>query len=167
VAAITNTGFTTDDIRGFWSRHVVLGGIVTDACGIVLEDAFNIGTITNQFGIRIGALTQGSTNHGIVLDGDGAGSDIVFGATQDSSIYHSTYLTLDSDGGIQIGTGTAQEVGFYGATPVGQATAMTVSDTNIPNSGDATTDAIIANLQTRVDELEAMLDTTTGVGIVA
>lgn len=35
--------------------------------------------------------------------------------------------------------------------------AMTTSDTNTPNSGDATTDAIISNLQTRVDELEAAL----------
>ena len=34
---------------------------------------------------------------------------------------------------------------------------LTASDTNTPNSGDATTDNIIANLQTRVDELEARL----------
>jgi hypothetical protein len=42
------------------------------------------------------------------------------------------------------------------AKTLGQA-SLTASDTNTPNSGDATTDAIIANLQTRVDELEAIL----------
>jgi len=36
-------------------------------------------------------------------------------------------------------------------------TTLTTSDTNTPNSGDATTDLIIANLQTRVDELEAII----------
>ena len=56
-------------------------------------------------------------------------------------------------------------VGLYGVDPVDQAVAMTASDTNSPNSGDATTDAIIANLQARVDELEAGLDSSTGIGV--
>lgn len=59
-----------------------------------------------------------------------------------------------------------KNLGFYGATGVTKASALTASDTNTPNSGDATTDAIIANLQTRVDELEAALDSTTGVSLI-
>ena len=57
-------------------------------------------------------------------------------------------------------------VGLYGNTPIDQGAALTASDTNTPNSGDVTTDAIIANLQTRVDELEARLNTSTGIGVI-
>jgi len=65
-----------------------------------------------------------------------------------------------------IWSGIEKAVGFYGTDPVTQGAALTTSDTNSPNSGDATTDAIIANLQTRVDELEARLDSSTGVGLI-
>jgi len=62
--------------------------------------------------------------------------------------------------------GFDKAVGFYGNQPISQPSALTASDTNTPNSGDATTDAIIANLQTRVDELEAILDSSTGIGVL-
>lgn len=65
-----------------------------------------------------------------------------------------------------IWSGLNVNVSFYGEEEVSQGAALTASDTNTPNSGDATTDAIIANLQTRVDELEARLDSTTGVGLI-
>lgn len=119
-AGVTNSGFTTSLIRGFYNRNVVIEGTVTKVYGLHLDNAINLGTITNQYGIWIEDQTSGSNNYGIVLDGDGAGADIVFGATQDSSIYHSTYLTLDSDGGVQIGTGATQEIGLFGVTPVQQ-----------------------------------------------
>lgn len=65
-----------------------------------------------------------------------------------------------------IWSGIEKFVGFYGTQPVSQGAALTTSNTDSPNSGDATTDAIIANLQTRVDELEARLDSSTGVGLI-
>jgi hypothetical protein len=44
-------------------------------------------TISKQAGLWIEALSAGSSNYGIVLDGDGAGSDIVFGPNQEVSMY--------------------------------------------------------------------------------
>lgn len=73
-------------------------------------------------------------------------------------------IQLEIDGALNHDGTTA---GFYGTIPVAQAGMMTVSDTNSPNSGDATTDAIILNLQIRVDELEDMLsENFGGIGIV-
>jgi hypothetical protein len=65
----------------------------------------------------------------------------------------------------QLWVSVHQKVGFYNNPGIAKGAALTVSDANTPNSGDATTDAIIANLQTRVDELEARLDSSTGVGL--
>ena len=57
-------------------------------------------------------------------------------------------------------------VGFYSETPVVQASAMTAPDASAPDTGDAGTNALIINMRARINELEAMLDSTTGVGIV-
>ena len=62
--------------------------------------------------------------------------------------------------------GINKKVGFYGQTGINQGASLTASDTNSPNTGDAITDAIIENLQTRVDELEARLNSSTGVGLI-
>ena len=80
-------------------------------------------------------------------------------------------------------------IGLFATTPVGQASAMTTQltqitfvDENTPDfsmssltttsaAGFATLDEaqafveVVANLQTRVQELEAMLDTSPGIGI--
>jgi hypothetical protein len=85
-------------------------------------------------------------------------------------------------------------IGFYGTTPVAQAAAMTAQDTSITHAAPGTPDfalqalvdsgvasawgfatqdeghtllQVVLNLQTRVAELEAALDATTGVGLVA
>jgi len=44
---------------------------------------------TNLTGLWIDKQTEGTNNRGIVLNGDGAGSDIVLGASQEASIYAS------------------------------------------------------------------------------
>lgn len=62
--------------------------------------------------------------------------------------------------------GNAGTFGLHG-TQVAQAAAPTAADPGVPNSGDATTDAIIANLQARVAELEAMLGASAGIGVHA
>lgn len=51
------------------------------------------GTVTNVSGLWIDNQTLGTNNRGIVLNGDGAGSDIVFGPSQGARIYsESGYL---------------------------------------------------------------------------
>lgn len=83
-----------------------------------------------------------------------------------------------------------RNVGFYGNQGVSQASALTASLTTITHTEPGTPDyaiqnlttttpygfvsqdegnsvlKVVANLQTRVDELEAALDTSTGVGLI-
>ena len=47
------------------------------------------GTVTNVSGLWIDKQTMGTNNYGIVLNGDGDGADIVFGASQEARIYSS------------------------------------------------------------------------------
>ncbi len=55
------------------------GSTVTDMYGFYMKSVANFDNITNLYGIYLPAISGGSNNYGIVLDGDGAGSDIVFG----------------------------------------------------------------------------------------
>lgn len=83
-----------------------------------------------------------------------------------------------------------QNVGFYGKDPVAQASALTAALTTITHTAPGTADyaiqnltnsspygfvsqdegnsvlAVIANLQARVNELEAALDSSTGIGVI-
>ena len=43
--------------------------------------------ITNLYGMYIEKMTGGTNNYGLVLDGDGAGADILFGPNQEARIY--------------------------------------------------------------------------------
>jgi hypothetical protein len=49
--------------------------------------ASNLIAITNQTGMWIDKQSKGTTNYGIVLNGDGAGSDIVFGSANNIKLY--------------------------------------------------------------------------------
>lgn len=84
-----------------------------------------------------------------------------------------------------------KNVGFYGTDPVTQASALTAALTSLTHTAPGTPDyaiqdlttttpygfvtqdegntvlSVILNLQVRVNELEAALDSTTGVGLVS
>lgn len=47
----------------------------------------------------------------------------------------------------------ATGIGFYGVTPVARATAPTAADASALNTGDATSDAVIGNMRTRLGEV--------------
>jgi len=51
----------------------------------------------------------------------------------------------------------ATGVGFFGATPVAKAAALTAANASALNTGDATSDAVIGNMRTRIAELESKL----------
>jgi hypothetical protein len=53
--------------------------------------------ITNLYGMYIKKMTAGANNYGLVLAGDGAGADIVFGASQQASIYSASGLLYAKD----------------------------------------------------------------------
>jgi len=49
------------------------------------------------------------------------------------------------------------KIAFYGSTPVVKATALTAIDASALNTGDATSDTVINNMRTRINELETKL----------
>jgi hypothetical protein len=61
-------------------RHIYLKDRGDQLGGATLD-------VTSQTGLWIDKQALGSSNYGIVLDGDGAGADIVFGPTQSERIY--------------------------------------------------------------------------------
>lgn len=102
------------------------------------------------------------------------------------------YPGTGNDDGLVVGRSTSDLVGFYNSTPVDQGAALTTALTTItPADAEGSPDYAIAaitsstpfgfasaqeaisvlyvikNLQTRVNELEARLDASTGVGLIA
>lgn len=64
-------------------------------------------------------------------------------------------------------SGSAAKLAFYGGTTVVRGAALTAADAGIVNTGDATTDGVINNMRTRINELEARLGSATGVNLFA
>jgi len=95
---INEANITADSMTGFKSVGNVLSGTtVTDVYGMFIE-APTAGTITNEYGIWLEQQTRGTNRMGIVLDGDGAGTDIVFGPNQEARIYSSSGELFVEDG---------------------------------------------------------------------
>ncbi len=76
---------------------------------------------------------------------------------QNMTMSNTKNFILSNATGSMMGTAADQKFALWGVPPIAQPTALTAADVNVPNSGDATTDAIIANLQTRNQELETKL----------
>lgn len=121
-----NYGGTVSNMRGVWGRidtESVNGDTnITNAYSIFANAGFykfggsvNIGSyygfygedistitgatnITNAYGMCLQKQTKAANNYGIVLAGDGAGSDIVFSPAQNVSIYSSTGELFVKDG---------------------------------------------------------------------
>ena len=110
---------------------------------------------TEDAGLNDGGTTIGFQVHQAATDtGYSTGASMLFNVfANGSSTVADTMFAIDKNG-----------VAFYNTAPVAQPSALTASNTGTPNSGDATTDNIIANLQTRVDELESKLQS---LGLIA
>lgn len=135
-------------------------------------------TDTNRFKIGDGTTAWTSLAYANVgIDGSGNVTGVV---------------GLTTTGPTALGDGVGDTVGFYGATGVVQASGLTTTLTTITHDAPGTPDyalsgdltntsaygfttedqlrtvlSVVANLQARVDELEAALDSTTGVGLIA
>ncbi|MBU1457047.1 MAG: hypothetical protein KKD01_20220 [Proteobacteria bacterium] len=73
-------------------------GTITNAYGAKIDNSAIVANVTNHYGIWLEPFTGTSVSKGIVLNGDGAGADIVFGAGQDASIYYDgTDLNIKTD----------------------------------------------------------------------
>lgn len=65
-------------------------------------------------------------------------------------------LQTISGGPVRIGK-TTSTIGFFNVPPVAKPTALTTKNTGTLNTGDATSDTIINNMRTRINELETKL----------
>lgn len=81
--------------------------------------------------------------------------------------YSMTYLRgqhiIDPETSLVIGFSN-DKLGFFGNAPISQPSKLTPSKTQTVNSGDPSTDEVIENLRTRVNELESKLS---ALGLVA
>jgi hypothetical protein len=100
-----------------------------------------------------------------------------------------TFEVRDNSGNTIIEANDGQEFALYGATPVTQGAALTASLTSLTQAGTFTPDyaiqamtntspygfatldeaetvlSVILNMQTKIDELENRLDSSTGIGV--
>lgn len=141
------------------------GLISTETDYITLVD-WSAGTTTK--GLRVGSLHIGANVSGTVTNGN-------------LGLQDGGNIEVGTSTGTQIATATSQKLGFYGVTPVVQPTALTSQLTTITFTDPSTPDyaiqdltqsspygfvtadeaqtvlSVIANLQTRVSELESRL----------
>lgn len=139
--------------------------------------------------IALGLLITGGATP-LNLDGGAitAGDSNVLGST---TITEAKDITLGTTTGTKIGTATNQKIGFYNKAPVVQPAALTAQLTTVTCNAPSTPDyaiadpvqntgygfssademlsvvKVIANLQTRVSELETKLASTSGLGLIA
>ena len=108
----TNGNQTITDLYNFYSTSTYSGtGTLSGANwrhAYFTDFADTGGTVTNVAGLWIDKQTFGTNNYGIVLNGDGAGADIVLGASQDHKI---SYDGTDDETVINDATGEVIEVG--------------------------------------------------------
>ena len=84
----------------------IAGGKPVSIYGFQAQDQ-GLAGMTNNIGVLVENMKAATNNHGIVLNGDGLGSDIVFGAGKDNKIYHDgTRLRIDGLTDTAIGTET-------------------------------------------------------------
>jgi hypothetical protein len=77
---------------------------------------------------------------------------------QDLTIADATNIILNATTGTQIGTATTQKLGFYGATPVVQPTALTAEDSaTVDATYGSEESGVLTNVRTRVGEIETKL----------
>ena len=117
-------------------------------------------TVGDAVRATLGAATGNWTMTGAVSLPDGAVGTpaLTFTADLNNGLY---YISADSWGlsanstlRIQL---NAPGIGFFGVPPVVRPTALTAADASALNTGDATSDAVIANMRTRIGELETKL----------
>jgi hypothetical protein len=147
----------------------------------------NITWAANNAKLVMGATSEAELYYDasdFIIDPDAAGSGrVLIGTTGDDDLLLNE---IEIDGPLNHDGSTA---GFYGTTPVTQASALTTALSTITHTGPTTPDyaiatpvsggwgfstqdefetvmSVIRNLQIRVGELEAALDSATGVGLL-
>jgi len=135
------------------------------------------GTATSQMIMTVGAKTSyfqqnlaGSNNAyfaGAINWKLGASLAIQFN-TAGILMYDGFNIDAGATTGTKIGTATTRKLGFWGATPLVQPTALTAADATATDGTIGTNDTITNNLRVRLDEMEARFSTAGGgIGLIA
>ncbi len=95
---IVNNAYGIKSVVSLYSDWI--GGTVNNVYGIHSSIDYSGGlfAIDNLYGIYVQKATGGTNNYGIVLAGDGAGADIVFGPNQEAKIYSNAGELFAKDG---------------------------------------------------------------------
>lgn len=171
--------------------HGILSNATTSTVDNVLTlDHTSSGTPANGFGggIRLALKTSTTADTTAALI-EWLWSNATH-ASRTADLVLSSYDTAKREGLRIRGAGSAAAISFYGGTPVTRGAALTAQLTTITHTAPGTPDyaiqdltsggygfvtkdegnsvlAVIANLQTRVAELEARLNSSTGVNLIA
>jgi hypothetical protein len=129
-----------------WSEGGLLNFRRRDGTGT----PFQIGTNNDELRIRNGTLRIA---HSGTLGRIAMAAGMIIANATGSSIGPDTRYRWNTTG-----------IAFFDAAPVAQQAALTAADTTTPDTGDAPTDDLIANMRTRINELESKL---TAYGLLA
>ncbi len=182
---------TLGTFNHFLALEPTIDGAGGSINGMFIEDQGAPGIVVAN-GVEILPQTVATTVAGIVLKGDGVGSDQVMGVGKDVSFRFggvntelvnlvgsgnfdldmdldlSTFdFVTDATIGSQLATVNTQKIAHWGATPIVQPNVLTAADATALDGTIATNDTVTDNIRVRVNELEAGLDSTTGSGLFA
>lgn len=121
--------FQSEDIET--DRNVTINGTLTNSAVTTITDNLDLSGTLDVTGVT-------------TLDSDATvAGDFSAAGTSDDPL-----IATDA---------SADTLGFYGATPVVQASALTAEDATAVDSGDAGTDGVIEANRTRIGEIETIL----------
>ena len=177
VVTIPATVNSQQTIPYYSGGHVILGGVQLQAAGngqVIFTNTLRGYDTLGKTSFAARGNTDANDRIAILNDGEvafGSGS-----AATDVVLYRDAALRLRVSQGFMIDGG----VGFYGKAPVTKGAALTTATAAAPAGGTGTAAggwdtaahrdtaiAAINNLQTRVADLEARLNTTSGVGLIS
>ena len=109
-------------------------------------------------GMKADVVAESTSAAGVTVDG-------VLVKDGGLTIADGSNIILNTTTGTKIGTATGQKIGFFNATPVAQRSALTAANAStIDGTYGAEEAAVLANIRTRLGEVEAALET---LGLVA
>lgn len=127
----------------------------TDNGRIVVLQFLDVLTVVDGIGtLRLAGDFRTASTSTLVLISTGGGAWLEIARADNANNKWFVAGELEVDGALNH-DGTT--VGFYGTTPATKPTALTAADASVVNSGDATTDTVINNMRTRINELETKL----------
>jgi len=140
-------GVTITTLRGMWVTNLpTVSGTITNQIGIDIDAITNATTLA--VGLRIGQPTTATTNRALQLTGTGTtvAGGIQFGGTSDTTnIYRSAASTLKTDGNLIVGTaGTAagSAATIDGSQTLTNKTLTTPTIGSFANAGHNHTNAV-------------------------